>query len=418
MWLRDSTNQVLPYVPYGPVDEVLQRMLEGLIARQARSVLIDSFANAFNFNASGQGHQQDQRTPPMQASVFEGKYEVDSLCAFLKLSYWHWRMSGDAALERLASNDWVSAVGRVLDTLQVMQRDDGRSDSPPYLFQRQTSEALDTLSVQGRGPPCRPQGMTRSLFRPSDDAVTLPYNVPGNAMACVELTHLQDLLDRLALLTGGGDSSQARLMLQQAQEVAEGICGALDKLMQQQQQGGEASPLPFELDGFGAQYYMDDANIPSLLSLPVLGYLSPNSAQYTATRAFALSPANPYFYTGSEGRGVGGPHEGVNFTWPMAVIAQAMTSADDAEVAWCLQMLVRSSAGTGLMHESFDVDDVSNYTRDWFAWANGLLGELLLQLVLTKPHLVLLDSPEAVGAAQAVVRAPVSLMAQREALVQ
>jgi meiotically up-regulated gene 157 (Mug157) protein len=85
MWLRDSTNQVLPYVPYAPLDQDLQLMLEGVIARQARSVLIDSFANAFNYNASAEGHQQDTRTPPMQASVYEGKYEVDSLCAFLKV---------------------------------------------------------------------------------------------------------------------------------------------------------------------------------------------------------------------------------------------------------------------------------------------------------------------------------------------
>ncbi|KAJ1399361.1 Six-hairpin glycosidase-like protein [Ochromonadaceae sp. CCMP2298] len=354
MWLRDSTNQVLPYVPYGSEDEDLQRMLEGVIARQARSVLIDSYANAFNYNASGAGYQEDTRTPPMTPPVYEGKYEVDSLLAFLKLSYWHWRSSGDAALERFASADWISAVGRTLETLQ------------------------------GRGPPSRPQGMTRSLFRPSDDAVTLPYNVPGNAMACVELTHLQELLNRLALLTGGG-SKDVKQMLQQAQDVAGQICGALDALMQQRgSDGASFAPLPFELDGFGGQYFMDDANVPSLLSLPMLGYIAPDSVQYNSTRSFVLSAANPYYYQGSEGSGVGGPHKGINYTWPMAVITQAMTSMDDAEVSWCLDLLVRSSAGTGLMHESFNVDDVN----------------------------------EAIAEAQAAVRAPVSLLAQQEAMVQ
>ena len=116
MWLRDSTNQVLPYIPYAPFDEDLKVMLEGLIARQARSVLIDSFANAFNFNASGEGHQSDQRTPPMGPAVFEGKYEIDSLCAFLKLSYWHFRYSGDEALERFATPQWLAAVSQLLDT--------------------------------------------------------------------------------------------------------------------------------------------------------------------------------------------------------------------------------------------------------------------------------------------------------------
>jgi uncharacterized protein len=116
LWLRDSMNQVLPYIPYAPADANLQLMLEGLIARQANSVNIDPFANAFNFNASGEGHQTDVRKPPMGPAVFEGKYEIDSLCAFLKLSYWHWRYSGDAALLRFATPVWFEAVALLLNT--------------------------------------------------------------------------------------------------------------------------------------------------------------------------------------------------------------------------------------------------------------------------------------------------------------
>lgn len=77
-----------------------------------------------------------------------------------------------------------------------MQQDSGQSNNSPYLFARTTSEALDTLSVQRRGPPAKPQklqhsehgqifGFTRSLFRPSDDAVTLPYNIPGKKTTMV-----------------------------------------------------------------------------------------------------------------------------------------------------------------------------------------------------------------------------------------
>jgi meiotically up-regulated gene 157 (Mug157) protein len=122
MWLRDSSNQVLPYIPYATEDPDLQVMLEGLIARQAKSVVIDPFANAFNFNASGEGHQSDQRKPPMGPAVFEGKYEIDSLCAFLKLSYWHFRYSGDGALIRFATSDWFDAVAKLLDTGAVYLR--------------------------------------------------------------------------------------------------------------------------------------------------------------------------------------------------------------------------------------------------------------------------------------------------------
>lgn len=116
LWLRDSANQVIPYIPYGPSDPDLQSLLEGLIARHADSVQIDSFANSFNFNASGEGHQSDSRTPPMTASVFEGKYEIDSLCAFFKLSYWHWRYSGSDALARFATQSWINGITKALQT--------------------------------------------------------------------------------------------------------------------------------------------------------------------------------------------------------------------------------------------------------------------------------------------------------------
>ena len=125
-------NQVMPYIPYASQDPELLSMVEGLIGRHARSVIIDSFANAFNFNASGDGHQSDVRMPPMSASVFEGKYEIDSLCAFLKLSYWTWKLTSDQVLFRMAlspfkaatfrkssdesDSDWLQAVEKTIDT--------------------------------------------------------------------------------------------------------------------------------------------------------------------------------------------------------------------------------------------------------------------------------------------------------------
>jgi hypothetical protein len=69
------------------------------------------------------------------------------------------------------------------------------------------------------------------------------------------------------------------------------------------------------------------------------------------------------------------------------------------------------------MHEAFHVDNVDNFTREWFAWANGLFGELLLQLVYDKPHLVLQDSQEALDTAKNLVKIPVSLRAQQATAV-
>lgn len=107
LWLRDSTNQILPYVPYASQDPNLAILVEGLITRQAKSVLIDAFANAFNYNASGAGHQDDIRKPAMSPSVFEGKYEIDSPAAFLKISYWYWKYTESTSF---MTSTWADAV--------------------------------------------------------------------------------------------------------------------------------------------------------------------------------------------------------------------------------------------------------------------------------------------------------------------
>ena len=267
-------------------------------------------------------------------------------------------------------------------------------------------------------------------------------------MACVELTHTEEMLKTLHELHSGqssaasGEASRdvvSQLLridraLQSAESVRRGICSSLDRAIiaakQQKKQSSAdldvstttaptttTGALPYEVDGFSAEYFMDDANIPSLLSLPVLGYLPTSNDVYQATREFVLSSQNPFFFSGLEGSGIGGPHEGYNYTWPMAIIMQAMTSTSDEEVSWCLDLLVKSSAGTGLMHESFNVNNVNDFTRSWFAWVNGMLGELLLQLVVTKPHLLLLDDEQAIATAQAAVKAPVSLLAQQSTII-
>lgn len=419
LWLRDSMNQVLPYAPYSNEDQNLQYMFEGLINRHAQSVLIDSFANAFNFNASGAGHQSDSRTPPMSRSVFEGKYEIDSLGAFLKLSYWYQRFNqNNNALSRFADERWLQAVDRLLSTVETMQLDTGASSHPPYLFRRVTSEALDTLSMQGRGPPAHPNGLSRSLFRPSDDAVTMPYNIPGNAMMCVELHHLTDMLTQLQSQTGLKQTVTD--LLAKTNSIKTSLCNALALYTDSHRVSGKATTVPFEVDGFGGAYYMDDANIPSLLSLPVLGYMSKEHPSYQETRKFVLSTQNPFFFQGSVAAGVGGPHVGFNYSWPMAIAMRAMTSSSNDEVVQCLQTLASTTAGTGLMHESFNVNNANDFTRSWFAWANGVFGELLLQLLNTQPEL-LIDTdayPEALTTVKQWVKPTVSLVAQQEALVK
>jgi meiotically up-regulated gene 157 (Mug157) protein len=201
-----------------------------------------------------------------------------------------------------------------------MQTDDGTSNNPPYLFQRYTAVATDTLMMSGKGPSAKVNGLSRSLFRPSDDAVTLPYNIPGNAMACTELHHTIELLKT-------SSDSRAADLISSATTVANGICSALDGILK-----NTKSAIPFEIDGFGSEFYMDDANVPSLLALPVLGYISPSHPTYLSTRQYVLSDSNPFYFKGTQGEGVGGPHVGYNYAWPMAIIQRAMTSENDEEV--------------------------------------------------------------------------------------
>ena len=364
----------------------------------------------------------------MTPAVFEGKYELDSLASFLKLSYWYSRYAQGGAARFSAKVDmpaWSKAVERALDVIAVMQRvsgQEGESESP-YLFQRETSVSTDTLSMQGRGPPGNPSlGLSRQLFRPSDDAVTLPYTLPGNAFACAELAHLLELLELLGALGRGEDDA----LKGRAAAVKTQICSALRGLFSRAEAeaeagagagtgaGAGAAVIPYEVDGYGGKVFMDDANVPSLLSLPLLGALAASDPAYRATRQFVWSARNPYFYSGSAGEGVGGPHVGPGMAWPMSLAVRALTSSDEEEIASCLSMLLRSTAGTGLIHESFDVDDLSSYTRPWFAWANGLFAELVLQLVVAHPSLVLKGDAEAVNKAQAAVRVPVSLQVQRD----
>lgn len=143
----------------------------------------------------------------------------------------------------------------------------------------------------------------------------------------------------------------------------------------------------YEVDGFGSELLMDDANVPSLLGLPYLG-CSPDPAVYARTRAFVWSKRNPWFFSGSAAEGIGGPHEGRPMIWPMAITVYALTSHSPGEIRRALQMLVHSSAGTGFMHESFNADDASKFTRSWFAWANSLFGELVATVAETQPTLL------------------------------
>ena len=374
LWLRDSTAQVWPYLPFMAEDPALRRMVEGLIRRQAACVQLDPYANAF-YREPVLGEWQHDLTD-MKPGVHERKWELDSLMYFLRLCRGYRQHAND-----LAPFDagWVAALDRLLDCLRDQQQDNHR-----YRFVRSANKAVTTLKHDaGRGQPSRFCGMVRSAYRPSDDACTFPFLVPANAMAVVELRAAAGLCEELAPRHGIAVTRLAGEFRALAGEIETGIL-AYGRV----HPDGGSTELAYEVDGFGSHLLMDDANTPSLLSLPYLGYLDVQDPIYQRTRARVLSAANPYFVQGSAGAGLGSPHVSRKHIWPLGLMMQALTSTDDQEISSCLRLLVKAHASTGLMHEAFRVDDPADFTRPWFAWANTLFGELVMKLVEERPHLV------------------------------
>jgi uncharacterized protein len=221
-------------------------------------------------------------------------------------------------------------------------------------------------------------GLIHSGFRPSDDACVYPLLIPSNFFAVVALNQLAEIYSE-----GLSDKSFAGECRALAREVADALAR-----YSRARHPKHGTVWAYEVDGYGNQLLMDDANVPSLLSLPYLGCCAPNDPVYRNTRALVLSEDNPYFFRGSAGEGVGGPHVGLGMVWPLGVIMRGLTSADGRETALCLRMLKATHAGTGFMHESFDKDDPRRYTRPWFAWANTLFGEFMLKVYAEHPRLL------------------------------
>lgn len=363
MWLRDSGAQVWPYVQLANDDKELKNMIEGVIRRQFKCIILDPYANAFNDGPTGGEWMSD--LTDMIPEVHERKWEIDSLCYPLRLAYEYWKVTGDASI---FDDEWLVAMHRIYDTFIEQQRKDGIG---PYKFQRKTERALDTLNNDGFGAPVKPCGLIVSCFRPSDDATTLQYLVPSNFFAVASLRKAAEILT-----TVNNDREFASLCSGLADEVET----ALEKYAVYNHP--EFGPIyAFEVDGFGNHFLMDDANVPSLLAMPYLDGMDANDPIYQNTRRFVWSESNPYFFRGTAGEGIGGPHIGYQMAWPMSIMMKAFTSTDDNEIRDCIAMLLRTDANTGFMHESFHVDDASHFTREWFAWQNTLFGELILKLV-------------------------------------
>ena len=370
MWLRDSTAQVWPYIPFIKKDEKLKAMISGLINRQINCVHIDPYANSFNKNASGSPWKTDHTK--MKSEIHERKWEIDSLCYVIRLCYGFWKESSEI---KLFDQKWYEAMKLIVKTFKEQQRKDSKG---PYSFMRTTRISTDTVAGRGWGNPVKANGLICSIFRPSDDSTIYPYLIPSNFFAVASLRQLSEMLINIF-----DDEDFSAEALELADEVEKAIYNFAVK---KHPEFGKI--LAYEIDGFGNQLFMDDANIPSLLSLPYLSCLDVDSEIYQNTRRFLLSENNPYYYKGKVASGIGSPHTGVETIWHMSLIMQAMTSGSDDEINQLLNFIKRSHGNRWFMHESFNKNNGDDFTRHWFAWANTLFGELILKILKEKPHLL------------------------------
>lgn len=335
MWLRDSGAQVWPYVQLANRDPELKKMLAGVINRQFICITIDPHANAFNDGPVG-GEWMSDRTE-MIPELHERKWEIDSLCYPLRLAYHYWKTTGDTSIFQ---EEWLQAIQLILKTFKEQQRKEGVG---PYYFQRRTERALDTLNNNGLGAPVNPVGLIVPLFRPSDDATTLQFLVPSNFFAVTSLRKAAEILTEV---------NKNTVLAKECADLALEVEKALKEYAVYNHP--KYGPIyAFEVDGFGNYFLMDDANVPSLLAMPYLGDMDVNDPIYQNTRQFVWSEDNPYFFRGTAGEGIGGPHIGYDMIWPMSIMMKAFTSQSDEEIKECIQMLLDTDAGTGFMHESF-----------------------------------------------------------------
>ncbi|RFM28679.1 glycoside hydrolase family 125 protein [Deminuibacter soli] len=371
MWLRDSSAQVWPYIPLCKTDKALQQLIQGVIHRQAKCIIKDPYANAFYKDETKESEWEKTDITDMKPGIHERKWEVDSLCYPIRLSYGYWKQTGDATP---FDAHWLSAMKLVVQTFKTQQRFEGKG---PYSFQRKTAWATDGVPLGGYGYPNKPNGLICSMFRPSDDATIYPYLIPSNYFA---YRSLQQLSEMAAALHSNELAASAAALSAQVKKALDAYAKA--------HHATYGDIIAFETNGYGSYNLMDDANVPSLLSLPYLGAMAATDPLYKNTRRYVLSSENPFYFKGAAGQGIGGPHTGLDYIWPISITMQGLTSTDEKEIKACVDMLQRVHAGTGFMHESFHKDDASKFSRKWFAWANTLFGEFIWKVYREHPQLL------------------------------
>ncbi len=342
-WLRDASAEVRPYLYFAKNTPDVAKFIAGVIARETKYINIDPYANAF---------KEDY-------TVWERKYELDSLAYPIMLCFTYWKVTGDASI-------FTDEVFRAFDKIVDLMHTEQHHEKSSYTHKQ--------LSNGGKGAPVADTGMIWSGFRPSDDSTTFGYLIPSEMMAVVALGDLAEIESGVHHDRGRSETAEAL-----RNQVDAGIqkYGIVD-------QPGFGKIYAYEVDGFGHALLTDDTNVPSLLAAPYLGYVSADDPIYQNTRRFVLSKENPTYEEGKVAKGIGSyhtpsrDHKFKYWLWPLSLVMQDLTSQSKEEQDTLLKMILASDPGDHLLHESFDPDDAKRLTRHDFAWPNSLFAELVL----------------------------------------
>jgi uncharacterized protein len=337
-WLRDASAQSRPYLFFAKNDPDVRKLMVAIMARMVRYVHTDPYANAYTL---------DYR-------VWEQKFELDSLAYPTALAWSYWKTTGDTTM-------FTPEFSTMLDdVLATMQREQDHPRNSRYTHKE--------LPNNGTGRPVGYTGMIWTGFRPSDDACYYNFLIPSEMFAVVSLGDMAEIeRDVYHNIVKAREAKALR------DEVQRGI----------QTYGLVLVPkygyiYAYEVDGLGHAILTDDANIPSLLSAPYIGYTTSNDRYYQNTRRFLLSQDNPSFYQGQKARGIGSYHTPDHWVWPLALIVQGLTATTPTEKQDVLTQLLASDPGDHLLHESFNPDNPNQFTRQDFGWPNALFSEFVM----------------------------------------
>lgn len=376
MWIRDSSNQIHSYVSLlEPSTEAnsLASLFRGTINMQARFISQQPWCNSYqpppesgigtHFN--GGPYTYTPNSIDMNY-CFTPNFELDSFGAFFQVSNDYYTRTKD--IEFFSKYNWINAVKEMLRVGRLQMEGfynnvTGEPLKPAYTFNSQTTTSGGTLDLHGVGSPVRYTGMVKAPFGPSDNSNIYEFMIPSNIMFAGYLDIGAQIMEKLS-------SPNAKSLASEMRDMSQTIRAAIQKYgVGPNPEDPSKQIYAFSVDGYGGRSLMDDANTPSLLSIPLQQYIRwPSSIEasiYNNTRDWLLSLNNPWYQQGPYISGVGSPHTGTGKPWPMALITRIQTSNDDDEIFGQLQQLVNSTAGLGLMHESINSRDVTDWTREW-----------------------------------------------------